>query len=193
MTSSNKDFQDKTEALAFHFKKIIELLGDDPDREGLVKTPVRAAKAMLFATQGYDMDPQQVITQAIFEDGGSRMVVVKEIEFYSFCEHHILPFFGTVSIGYVPDGKMVGLSKLARLVNVVARRLQVQERLTAEICEAVNKALAPKGVIVVCRAQHLCMKMRGVEKQDSSTEPIHDTGVFRKDMALRNDFFEAIR
>lgn len=193
MTSSNKDYQDKTEALAFHFRKIIELLGDDPDREGLVKTPMRAAKAMLFATQGYDMDPQQVMTQAIFEDGGSRMVVVKEIEFYSFCEHHILPFFGTVSIGYVPDGKMVGLSKLARLVNVVARRLQVQERLTAEICEAVNKALSPKGVIVVCRAQHLCMKMRGVEKQDSSTVTIHDTGVFRDDTALRNDFFEALR
>lgn len=193
MSSSSKDNQDKTEALAYHFKKIIELLGDDPQREGLLKTPERAAKAMLFATQGYGQNPQEVLTQAIFEDGGSRMVVVKDIEFYSFCEHHILPFFGKVSIGYIPDGKMVGLSKLARLVNVVARRLQVQERLTAEVCDAVNKALSAKGVIVVCKAEHLCMKMRGVEKQDSSTVTIHDTGLFSTDATLRADFFESLK
>lgn len=193
MASSNEEIQDKTAALAYHFKKIIELIGDDPMREGLLKTPERAAKAMLYATQGYDQDPQEVMTQAIFEDGGSRLVVVKDIEFYSFCEHHILPFFGKVSIGYIPDGKMVGLSKLARLVNVVARRLQVQERLTAEVCEAVNKALTPKGVIVVCKAEHLCMKMRGVEKQDSSTVTIHDTGLFSTTPSLRADFFEALK
>ncbi|MDE6265796.1 MAG: GTP cyclohydrolase I FolE [Muribaculaceae bacterium] len=193
MTSSDKSFQDKTEALAYHFKKIIELLGDDPQREGLLKTPERAAKAMLFATQGYHQDPQEVMTQAIFEDGGSRMIVVRDIEFYSFCEHHILPFFGKISIGYIPDGKMVGLSKLARLVNVVARRLQVQERLTAEVCAAVNEALKPKGVIVVCRAEHLCMKMRGVEKQDSSTVTIHDSGLFSADATLRADFFESLK
>ncbi|MDE7153831.1 MAG: GTP cyclohydrolase I FolE [Muribaculaceae bacterium] len=193
MTSSSKEFKDKTAALAYHFKKIIEIIGDDPSREGLLKTPERAAKAMLFATQGYEQDAQEVIRQAIFEDGGSRMVVVKDIEFYSFCEHHILPFFGKVSIGYIPDGKMVGLSKLARLVNVVARRLQVQERLTSEICDAVNAALSPKGVIVVCRAEHLCMKMRGVEKQDSSTVTISDCGLFAENPSLRSDFFEMLR
>lgn len=193
MAQSDKEIEEKTAALAYHFKKIIEIIGDDPSREGLLKTPRRAAKAMLFATQGNEQEAQEVIRQAIFEDGGSRLVVVKDIEFYSFCEHHVLPFFGKVSIGYIPDGKMVGLSKLARLVNVVARRLQVQERLTAEIRDALNEALSPKGVIVVCRAEHLCMKMRGVEKQDSSTVTISDCGLFAENPSLRADFFETLR
>lgn len=161
--------EETVNAIADHYKEIIKLLGEDPDREGLLKTPMRAARALFRVTRGYDESGQQVIEKAIFTHEGSRMVIVKDIEFYSFCEHHILPFFGHVSIGYIPDGKIVGLSKLARLVNVYARRLQVQERMTAEICRDLQRHLAPKGVIVVSTAQHLCMKLRGVEKQDSST------------------------
>ena len=148
---------------------------------------------MWFATQGYRSDPSQVLSEAIFEYAGSRMVVVKDIEFYSFCEHHILPFFGTVSIGYIPDGSMIGLSKLARVVNTVARRLQVQERLTAELCEAVNMALSPKGVIVACDAHHLCMKMRGVEKQLATTDTYDYCGDFSSDPGLRQEFLNLVR
>ena len=158
--------------IAGHYKAILSLIGEDPDREGLVKTPMRAAKAMWFATQGYRQDPKEILRQAVFEYAGSQMVVVKNIEFYSFCEHHILPFFGTVSIGYIPDGSMIGLSKLPRLVNAIARKLQVQERLTAEICREISETLSTKGVIVVCNASHLCMQMRGVEKQQASTDTI---------------------
>lgn len=179
--------------LASHFEAIIKLIGENPEREGLVKTPLRAAKAFYYATQGYRQNPPEMLEQAIFEDGGSRMVIVKDIEFYSFCEHHILPFFGTVTIGYIPNGKMVGLSKLARLVDSLARRLQVQERLTSEICRCVYETLGAKGVIVKCTAQHLCMKMRGVEKQDSSTSTIADEGDFSTNAELRRDFFEAIK
>lgn len=179
--------------LASHFDAIIRLIGENPEREGLIKTPMRAAKAFYYATQGYRQNPPELLEQAIFEDGGSRLVVVKDIEFYSFCEHHILPFFGTISIGYIPNGKMVGLSKLARLVDSLARRLQVQERLTAEVCRTVYETLGAKGVIVKCTAQHLCMKMRGVEKQDSATTTIHDAGVFSTDASLRNDFFESLK
>lgn len=183
--------REKQEAIAQHFKAIIQLLGEDPNREGLVKTPMRAAKAMLENTRGYDQNGQQIIQSAIFQHPGSQMVIVKDIEFYSLCEHHILPFFGKVSIGYIPQGEIVGLSKLARLVDVYARRLQVQERLTREICEELARSLSAHGVIVVCEAQHLCMKMRGVEKQDSSTVTIHYTGDFKK-VELRNEFFDLI-
>lgn len=164
--------QEKIEAIAMHYREIIKLIGENPEREGLVKTPMRAAKAMWFATQGYRQDPKEILRQAVFEYAGSQMVVVKNIEFYSFCEHHILPFFGTVSIGYIPDGSMIGLSKLPRLVNAIARKLQVQERLTAEICREISETLSTKGVIVVCNASHLCMQMRGVEKQQASTDTI---------------------
>ena len=179
--------------IAGHFESILQLLGEDPQREGLQKTPMRAAKALYYATNGYRMNPAEVMKQAIFEYAGSRLVVVKDIEFYSFCEHHILPFFGKVSIGYIPNGNMIGLSKLARVVDVFARRLQVQERLTAEICIEVFDTLSAKGVIVVCSAQHLCMKMRGVEKQDSSTTTIDYLGAFAEDPDLRNQFFEALK
>lgn len=182
----------KIESIAAHINEIIRLLGEDPSREGLVKTPMRAAKALWFVTSGYRQDADEVMKQAIFEYAGSRLIVVKDIEFYSLCEHHILPFFGKVSIGYVPDGKMIGLSKLARLVNVYARRLQVQERMTSQICDAVMRNLAAKGVIVVVNAQHLCMKMRGVEKQDSSTTTTDFGGVFAEDANLRREFFEAL-
>lgn len=183
---------EKINEIAAHYREIIRLVGDDPGREGLEKTPMRAARAMWFATQGYRSRAADVLSEAIFEYAGSKMVVVKDIEFYSFCEHHILPFFGTVSIGYIPDGSMIGLSKLARVVNTVARRLQVQERLTAELCEAVNEALAPKGVIVACNAHHLCMKMRGVEKQLATTDTYDYLGAFADDPSLRREFLSLI-
>ena len=155
---------EKVEEIARHYRAILELLGEDPEREGLRKTPMRAAKAMWYITSGYRQDADEVMKQAIFEYAGSKMIVVKDIEFYSLCEHHILPFFGKISIGYIPDGNMIGLSKLARLVNVFAQRLQVQERLTAQICKSVKDTLHARGAIDVCSGQHLCMKMRGVGK-----------------------------
>ncbi len=184
--------EETVNAIADHYREIIKLLGEDPEREGLLKTPMRAARALFRSTRGYDESGRQVIEKAIFTHEGSRMVIVKDIEFYSFCEHHILPFFGHVSIGYIPDGKIVGLSKLARLVNVYARRLQVQERMTAEICRDLQRHLAPKGVIVVSTAQHLCMKLRGVEKQDSATTTVETSGVFDEDYRLREEFFRSL-
>ena len=191
--TANLSEEERINAIAEHYREILKLVGEDPCREGLLKTPMRAAKAMWFATQGYRTKPSDVLRQAIFEYAGSRMVVVRDIEFYSMCEHHILPFFGTVSLAYVPDGSMIGLSKLPRLVNAVARRLQVQERLTAEICSEVKETLSAKGVICECRAQHLCMQMRGVEKQLSSTVTVDYNGVFETDVALRQEFFNMIR
>lgn len=176
------------EELASHYHAILKLIGEDPSREGLVKTPVRAAKAMLDITQGYRMDPAEIASQAVFNHDGSRIVIVKDIEFYSMCEHHILPFFGKVTVGYIPDGKMIGLSKLARIVECLARKLQVQERLTYEVCSLLEKTLPNKGVIVACEAEHLCMKMRGVEKQDSSTVTFEYCGRFAEDPLLRTEF-----
>lgn len=190
MEETNKT--ERIDKIAGHIKEIIGLLGEDADREGLVKTPIRAAKALWYITQGYRTDPHDIISQALFEHEGSQIVTVQNIEFYSMCEHHILPFFGKVSIGYVPDGKIVGLSKLARIVDVFARRLQVQERFTAQICEAVRTNVGAKGVIVVCQGEHLCMKMRGVEKQDAATTTIHYNGVF-EDPAMRAEFLSSIR
>lgn len=186
------DQQEKTALIASHIKEIIKLLGEDPDREGLAKTPMRSAKALCHITQGYEMDPMATIRQAIFEYAGSKMVIVKDIEFYSMCEHHILPFFGKISVGYLPKGQMVGLSKLARIVDIYARRLQVQERLTAQVAHAVQEALDNDGVIVSCTAQHLCMKMRGVEKQDSSTTTVEYTGSFATTPHLRDEFFRQL-
>lgn len=185
--------QSKIDLIAQHYRAIIELLGEDPDREGLKKTPQRAAKAMYYATQGYRESASEIAQQAIFEYAGSQIVVVKDIEFYSLCEHHILPFFGHISIGYIPDGSMIGLSKLARIVNVFARRLQVQERLTNEVCKSLTEQLSSKGVIVKCQAQHLCMKMRGVEKQDSETVTIEYSGKFADDDKLRREFFDLLK
>lgn len=177
-----------TEKLAYHYREILKLIGEDPEREGLVKTPVRAAKALIDITQGYRNDPAEIAAKAIFEHAGSRIVIVKDIEFYSMCEHHILPFFGKVSIGYIPKGKMIGLSKLARIVDNFARKLQVQERLTAEVCHLLDKVLPNEGVIVACTAEHLCMKMRGVEKQESATTTFDYTGKFSTDPGLRAEF-----
>ncbi len=178
--------------IASHYEAIIRLIGENPSREGLIKTPIRAAKALYYATSGYRADVDKVVNGAIFSHDGSRMIIVKDIEFYSFCEHHILPFFGNISVGYIPNGKIVGLSKIARLVNVYARRLQVQERLTAEVCRTVRDILNAEGVMVVCNAQHLCMKMRGVEKQNSSTTTTEYNGVFAERSDLRREFLDAI-
>ena len=198
MLHENNDFetdilsaseQARIEDIAGHYREIIKLIGEDPEREGLVKTPMRAAKAMWFATQGYRQNPADVLRQAIFEYAGSKMVMVRDIEFYSMCEHHILPFFGTVTVAYVPDGEMIGLSKLPRLVNAIARKLQVQERLTAEICREIKETLSVKGVMCQCRAQHLCMQMRGVEKQLSTTVTTDYNGIFETDPILRQEFY----
>lgn len=198
MLNENNDFetdiqsaseQARIEAIAGHYREIIKLIGENPEREGLVKTPMRAAKAMWFATQGYRQNPADVLRQAIFEYAGSKMVMVRDIEFYSMCEHHILPFFGTVTVAYVPDGEMIGLSKLPRLVNAIARKLQVQERLTAEICREIKETLSVKGVMCQCRAQHLCMQMRGVEKQLSTTVTTDYNGIFETDPILRQEFY----
>ncbi len=183
---------DTIEKIAHHYAEIIRLLGEDLSREGLVKTPLRAAKAMVYATRGYRQDADEIINEAVFTHEGSRIVIVRDIEFYSLCEHHILPFFGKVSIGYIPDGKTIGLSKLARLVDFYARRLQVQERLTRQICDIVQEKLGAKGVIVSCTADHLCMKMRGVEKQLSATTTVETTGMFTDSSEARKEFFEMI-
>ena len=184
---------EKIEEISRHMSEIIRLLGEDTSRQGLVKTPVRAAKALWFLTQGYRSDASSLMREALFDHEGSKVIIVKDIEFYSLCEHHVLPFFGKVSIGYIPDGKIVGLSKLARIVNVFARRLQVQERLTAQLCEEVGRTLGAKGVIVHCTAEHLCMKMRGVEKHDSATTTVEYSGMFASDPILRQEFFNALR
>lgn len=185
--------EEKVAQIAAHYEAILRLIGEDPSREGLRKTPMRAAKAMWYATSGYRTNPADLVSQAIFDYNGSRMVIVKDIEFYSQCEHHIAPFFGHISVGYIPDGTMVGLSKVARVVDAYARRLQVQERLTAQVCHEIYKTLPAKGAIVSCTAQHLCMKMRGVEKQDSATTTVDYLGVFENDRELRQEFFDAIK
>ncbi len=188
-----KDYHQQTiNQLAGHVEAIIRLLGEDPSRQGLLKTPQRAAKALYYATSGYRLDPAEIMRQAIFTHSGSRMIIVKDIEFYSLCEHHILPFFGRMSVGYIPDGNMLGLSKVARVVDAYARRLQVQERLTAQVCREIFETLPAKGAIVSCTAGHLCMKMRGVEKQDAMTTTTDYLGVFENDPALRAEFFNAL-
>lgn len=179
----------RVEQIASHYREILKLIGEDPEREGLANTPERAAKALLYVTSGYTSDPVSIARKAIFNHEGSRIVVVKDIEFYSLCEHHILPFFGHISIGYIPAGKIIGLSKLPRIVECFARRLQVQENLTAQICNFLSKEIPNEGVIVSCEAAHLCMKMRGVEKQDSKTLTYECTGKFATDADLRNEYF----
>lgn len=179
--------------IASHIEAIIRLLVEDPQREGLLKTPLRSAKALAYLTSGYEADGADTLRQALFEHEGTQLVTVRDIEFYSLCEHHILPFYGNVSIGYVPDGRIVGLSKVARMVDVYAHRLQVQERFTAQLAEAMREATGARGVIVACRAGHLCMKMRGIEKQDTDTLTVHYNGIFEHDAALRREFFDQLQ
>jgi len=190
--SVNTD-EERIAAIASHIKEIISLVGENPTRQGLLKTPMRAAKALWKATEGYRKDIDSVINGALFDLEGSGMVMVRDIEFYSQCEHHILPFFGTMSVAYMPGDSMIGISKLARLVDVFARRLQVQERLTAEVCREVERVTGARGVMVACTAQHLCMKMRGVEKQNASTVTVETSGCFNDDPGLRARFFEMLQ
>jgi len=181
-----------TEKLSNIYHQSLEILGEDPEREGLLKTPLRVAKAMQFLTQGYNMNPEEIIKSAMFKEDYQQMVVVKDIEFYSMCEHHILPFFGKAHVAYIPRKYITGLSKIARVVEAFSRRLQVQERLTTQIKEAIQNTLDPLGVAVVIEAQHMCMQMRGVQKQNSVTTTSDFTGAFLKNLATRNEFIHII-
>ena len=181
------------ESLKEHYSKVLELIGEDPSREGLIKTPERVAKAMQFLTQGYEMNATDILQSAMFSEDYSQMVLVKEIEFYSLCEHHLLPFFGKAHIAYIPDGNIVGLSKLPRVVDAFSRKLQVQERLTNEIRDCIQDTLNPKGVAVVMEARHLCMQMRGVEKQSSITTTSAFSGVFLESEKTRLEFINLIQ
>jgi GTP cyclohydrolase I len=180
-----------TEEVKERYKSIITELGEDTNREGLVKTPERASKAMQFLTQGYQQDAASILKSAMFKESYKEMVIVKDIELYSLCEHHILPFFGKAHIAYIPNGHIVGLSKLPRIVDVFARRLQVQERLTQQILDCINDTLKPEGVAVVIEASHMCMMMRGVQKQNSTTTTSGFRGAFEK-QETRNEFLKLI-
>ena len=179
------------DALADQYKDVIKNIGEDPEREGLLKTPERAAKAMQFLTHGYDLNPAEILKSAMFKEEYKQMVLVKDIEVYSLCEHHMLPFFGKAHIAYIPNGWITGLSKMARVVDVYARRLQVQERLTVEIMNAIRETLNPLGVAVVIEAKHLCMMMRGVQKQNSVTTTSAFDGEFQKN-STRSEFLKLI-
>jgi len=174
-------------------RDMLELVGENPDRDGLLKTPERVERAMRWLTRGYDLDAAEVIGDALFEESHQNMIVVRDIEFYSMCEHHMLPFFGKAHVAYIPNGRIVGLSKVARVVDVFARRLQVQERLTDQIAEALDDALAPRGVGVVLEASHFCMMMRGVEKQNSRTLTSALRGTFREDASTRDEFLRLVQ
>ena len=176
-----------------HVRALLTEIGEDPRRPGLLDTPKRVRKSLAFLTQGYQQDPREVLGKAVFDEDYDEMVLVKDIEFYSLCEHHMLPFFGKAHVAYIPDGKIVGLSKLPRLVDVFARRLQVQERLTTQIAEAVQEVLQPKGVGVVIEASHLCMMMRGVQKQASATTTSCFLGQLKEDGQLRAEFMSQVR
>jgi len=175
------------------YREILARIGEDPNRDGLVRTPERMEKSMAFLTRGYTMDINAVLHEALFDVDYDEMVIVKDVEFFSLCEHHLLPFFGKAHIAYVPNGKVIGLSKIPRLVDVFARRLQVQERLTRQIGEAITEAINPQGVAVILDAQHLCMMMRGVEKQHSSTVTSAMLGVFKTQLQTRNEFLSLVR
>jgi GTP cyclohydrolase I len=180
-----------TDELAVHYKEILRLIGENPDREGLEKTPLRVAKAIQFLTQGYSMDPKEILSSAKFREDYREMVIVKDIEIYSLCEHHMVPFIGKAHVAYIPDKYITGLSKIARVVDIYARRLQVQERLTMQIKDAINDTLKPLGVAVVIEAQHLCMAMRGVQKQNSVTTTSDFVGAFERDKT-RAEFLHLI-
>jgi GTP cyclohydrolase IA len=181
----------KTEKIAEHYKQIIQLLGEDVDREGLLKTPERVARSLQFLMQGYEQNPEEIIKSAMFTENYRQMVIVKDIDFYSMCEHHMLPFFGKAHIAYIPNKQITGLSKIARIVEVYARRMQVQERMTTQIKACIQKTLNPMGVMVIIEAQHLCMQMRGVQKQHSITTTSDFTGVFEQ-AKTREEFMNLI-
>lgn len=187
-------YDDKVTAeIAVHVKEILSLLGEDPEREGLVKTPERVAKSLQFLTQGYTQNGTEIIHKAIFDEEYQQMVLVKDIELYSMCEHHMLPFIGKAHVAYIPNGKITGLSKIARIVDTFARRLQVQERLTVQIRDCIQEALNPIGVAVVIEANHTCMQIRGVEKSNALTTTSAFSGVFLSDARTRNEFLNLIK
>lgn len=191
MSSTNNE-ENNISLLANHYKSVIDLLGEDVNREGLLDTPMRVAKAMRFLTKGYNENPEEILKKALFKEDYSQMVIVKDIDFYSLCEHHMLPFWGKAHIAYIPNGYITGLSKIPRVVEVFARRLQVQERLTTQIKECIQNTLNPMGVMVVIEAQHMCMQMRGVEKQNSTTTTSDFTGVFNTSKT-REEFINLIK
>jgi len=172
--------------------RVLELIGEDPSREGLIKTPSRVVNALKFLTEGYHQDPKEILNQALFTSSNDEMVLVRDIEFYSMCEHHMLPIIGRAHVAYIPDGKVVGLSKIPRIVNVFARRLQIQEQMTEQIADAISETIQPKGVAVVLHARHMCMEMRGVEKINSTTVSSALRGLFKRDERTRNEFYNLI-
>ena len=182
----------RIEQISGHYAQILEAIGEDPQREGLLKTPERVAKALQYLTHGYDLEPAAILRSAMFTEAYSQMVVVKDIEVYSMCEHHMLPFFGKAHVAYIPNGRIVGLSKIPRVVDAYARRLQVQERLTNEIRDCINETLEPLGVAVVMECSHLCMQMRGIQKQNSVTTTSAFTGIFLDDHRTREEFIKLI-
>ena len=178
--------------LALHYRKILDLLGEDPERDGLLKTPMRVAKAMQVLTRGYEQDPHKVLTDALFEEKYNQMVIVKDIDFFSMCEHHMLPFYGKAHVAYIPNGYITGLSKIARVVDIYSHRLQVQERMTQQIKDCIQETLHPLGVMVVVEARHMCMQMRGVEKQNSITTTSDFSGAFNQ-AKTREEFMNLIK
>ena len=178
--------------LALHYRKILELLGEDPERDGLLKTPMRVAKAMQVLTRGYEQDPHKVLTDALFEEKYNQMVIVKDIDFFSMCEHHMLPFYGKAHVAYIPNGYITGLSKIARVVDIYSHRLQVQERMTQQIKDCIQETLHQLGVMVVIEARHMCMQMRGVEKQNSITTTSDFSGAFNQ-AKTREEFMNLIK
>jgi len=183
---------DNEKAFEAAVTQILTLLGEDPKREGLIKTPSRVVKALKFLTEGYHQDPQEILNQALFSTSNDEMVLVRDIEFYSMCEHHMLPIIGRCHVAYIPDGKVVGLSKIPRIVNVYARRLQIQEQMTEQIADAILDTIQPKGVAVVVHARHMCMEMRGVQKINSTTVSSALRGLFKRDERTRNEFYNLI-
>ena len=186
------EFRDGLEQLAVHYKDIIGLLGEDPQREGLQKTPMRVAKAMQILTRGYSQDAHKVLTDALFEEKYNQMVIMKDIDFFSLCEHHMLPFYGKVHVAYIPNGHITGLSKIARVVDIYSHRLQVQERMTQQIKDCIQQTLHPMGTMVVIEAKHMCMQMRGVEKQNSITTTSDFCGAFNQ-AKTREEFMNLLR
>ena len=188
-----EEYDEKTTSeLAAHVKAILQLIGEDPEREGLLKTPERVAKAWQFLTQGYEQDGEAIVQSAVFNEPYSQMVLVKDIELFSLCEHHMLPFIGKAHVAYIPNGKITGLSKIARVVETYARRLQVQERLTEQIRDCIQNSLQPLGVAVVIEAMHTCMSMRGVQKSNAVTTTSAFSGIFLKSDKTRNEFLQLI-
>lgn len=187
----NERYRDGIEELADHYKEILTLLGEDPEREGLLKTPMRVAKAMQTLTKGYQMDAHKVLTDALFKEDYSQMVIVKDIDFFSLCEHHMLPFYGKAHVAYIPNGYITGLSKIARVVDIYSHRLQVQERMTQQIKDCIQETLKPLGVMVVIEAKHMCMQMRGIEKQNSITTTSDFSGAFNQ-AKTRQEFMNLI-